>query len=461
MEYVIGIFAVLLALLCFKPVGKNRSRAVYLIYFTIIYNLIIKFLVGNVGLPSALNYVSDLAMIWILVEYFLQTKGRIKGIPRSMLICGGILLGLSVISYVLNRYSPLLYLWGLRINFRFILFAMMCAVFLEKKDFKILMDILFGFFLMNVLVVTYQFFGVTYHTWAKGDFMSGLFSNGLRRGGNPSLTWLCCIVCTYEILQYLNRGGRPWRMILAVVGSCYVAALAEIKMIFLLLLIIVVLAVIFGTKSRRSIGVALLSMASLYAGIQALYLLYPAFDGFFLPSAVTKYVTRGDLYPSDPELAGGEEANGINRLTAIPYVLENFLHTWSQKLFGIGLGNAEYSKFSWLTSDFYRAHGNTRYVFFSTAMVTIELGLVGMAAYCVWFLNYLRKAFFWKTQDPEEKIVKYTAVIVSLLVFPMILSNQSLKIETVAFLINGVLAFPFLMTKQEPEKPADALPKKN
>ena len=458
MEYIIAIIAVLQGALCFRLLGPDRNRVVYLLYLEIIYNLFVKFLVGFAGLPSLLNYVSDAILLWILAEFVLQHRRAPRKIPKSMLLFGGILLGLTVLSYALNRYSPLLYLWGLRNNFRFVLFAMMCAVYLEKEDMKHLSDILFGFLITNILVMTWQYFCVPCDKWSPGDFISGLYSNGPFRGGNESISWLVCIVCTLEAVRYLQKDGcKPWRMLLSWGGSAYLAGLAEIKLIFPQLLMIAVLAVLLCKKSRRSLWLLLTGGISVFLGIQLLYQLYPAFDDFFNPDTMNDYVTRDDLYPGIPDatevpVTPGTPAEpsepvtgpGLNRMTAIPYMLEHFLLTWPRKLFGIGLGNGDFSGFSWLTSDFYRQYHSIRYTYFSSSMVVLELGLVGLAAYCLWFFNFLRRAFFLRPADETDRIIRPAVVILALMVYVMILCNQTMKLETSAYLVGFVLSFPFL-----------------
>ena len=457
MEYIIAVIAVLQGLFCFRLLGPERNRAVYLIYFEIIYNLFIKFLVGNAGLPSLLNYVGDAVLLWILAEFVLLHRRTLRKLPRSMLLFGGLLLGLSLVSYALNRYSPLLYLWGLRNNFRFVLFAMMCAVYLDRKDLERLADILFGFLLTNIAVMTWQYFFVPCTQWSPGDFISGLFSNGPARGGNESISWLVCIVCTCEAVRYLIRGGSPWRMLLSWGGSAYIAGLAEIKLIFPQLLMIAVLAVLLCKKSRRSLWLLLTAGASVLLGVQLLYQLYPDFSDFFTPDSMNDYVTRDDLYPglsgpsepvpSEPaDTVPGESlpAGGLNRMTAIPYMLTHFLRDWPRKLLGIGLGNGDFSSFSWLTSDFYRQYHNIRYTYFSSAMVVLELGLAGLLAYGLWFLNFLRKAFFLRPADDEDRTIRAVVTILALMVFVMILCNQTMKLETTSYLVGCILSFPFL-----------------
>ncbi len=444
MNYIISLLAFVQAFYYLNRISKKTTWVVTLIYFEVIYNLIIKFLIGNTPLPSMFNYLSDVVLIIILMAFFRQSFGKVTGIPRTMLLCGSVLLVVSLVSYAINLYSPLQYLWGFRNNFRFILFAIMCAVYLQKQDIDTIMDILYGFFLTNILVVSYQFFFLPHTRVSFGDFISGLFSNGSVRGGNGSLNWLMCIVCTYQTVKFLNEGKNTKRLMLCWAGALYMAALAEIKLLFIQLVIICALAVVICKKSWRSLVFTLAAILSILLGIQLLYIAFPEFDQFFRWETMLSYVTHQEGY------AGKGSAAGLDRLTAIPYVLKNFLPNWSEKLFGIGLGNADYSSYSFLVSSFYRANSWTGYIFFSSSFITVELGIIGFAVYLMWFLNDIRKAVTVSVQTDQEKSAKDMAAIIGLIAIMTIFSNQTMKLEASAYMVNCVLTFPFILAKTVP-----------
>lgn len=443
MKYILSFLAVALMLYDYDKIRKGSRRVVKLIYFELLYNLVIKFLIGSLGLTSMLNYVTDAVLIWILAEFMYQ-KGE-KRIPLSLVICASLLWVSSILSYALNVYSPLLYLWGFRNNFRFILYAMMCAAYLRKRDIETIMDILYGFFLLNILVVTYQFFFVSYSESAIGDFISVLFSNGARRGGNASLDWLMCIVTTYAIVKYLNKTGSLKNAMICIAGSLYMASLAEIKLYFLQLVMIGLLSILICKKSFKSFGFALLGIIGLFIGIQFLYWAFPKFADFFNMETIIGYVTKSGGYSSRGY------SSGVDRATAFSYVLEHFLHTFSQRVFGIGLGNADFSSFAALTSEFYRRNSWSGYMFFSSSFVTVELGILGFILYATYFANYIRfsakKVQTKSALTSAEKSVLHTVIIIGLMSFVMILSNQTMKMETSAYMVNCVLTFAFVVCK--------------
>ena len=445
MNYLISFAAIILAVYYYRKISICRGRIVRLIYFELIYNLIIKYLIGNIGLPSAFNYVTDLVLIWIFLEYLHQRNEHKHVIPKSLVLCAMLLWIVSILSYIFNIYSPLLYLWGFRNNFRFIIYAMMCATYLRKSDVNNILDILFGFFCLNIFVVTYQFFFTSYSQVSIGDFISGLFSNGSERGGNASLNWLMCILCTYAIVEYLNKKGNIKKVIVILTGSLYMASIAEIKLFFIQLIIIVVLAIAICKKSLKILVLSMVGVAGLYTALKLLYYAFPGFTEFFTYENILTYVTRSRGYSSNIY------STGVDRLTVFSYVFSNFLKTLPDRLLGIGLGNADFSSYPFLTSSFYNRYGWSGYVFFSSSFVLIEMGIIGLIAYFLYFANYiwfsLKKYLFSAHINIKEKNVYSATIILGLICFIMIFSNQTLKIEASAYMVNMLLSMPFIVSR--------------
>ena len=444
MNYLISLLVGLQACFYLSRISKTRGKnnwIVTMIYFEIIDNLIIKFIVGNTVLPSMFNYVSDVVMLAMLIGALRRSGGRVAGIPRSMLAIAGGLWLISLISYALNLYSPLLYLWGLRNNFRFLVFAMLCARYLERKDIDLIFEILFGFFLTNVAVVTWQFLILDRNRMSFGDFISGLYNNGAERGGNEALAWLISIVCIWQTVKFLNEGGNGLRLMIVWAGALYMAAVAEIKLVVVILVFSCVLALMLCRKSGRSAALVIFSVLTVFLGVQLMYVIFPQFKDFFTIEQMLSYVTKEEGYSA--------ATGGIDRLTAIPYVFTNYLTQWPQKLFGIGLGNADYSSFSFLTSAFYRQHSWTGYSYFSSAFLTVELGVVGLIGFIIWYGNFARQALVARVRNIQEKTIRDTVLILSLIAIIMIFSNQSLKLEASAYMVMCVLSFPFVLARTE------------
>lgn len=436
MLWLICILTLILSFYFIKKIWGIYKGPVRWIYIEIIYNCFIKFFIGYLGLPSVLNYVTDVILIIVFANsIWLKKKGNSIVIPKTLIIFIGLYFLTTVLSFVANIYSPLLYIWGIRNNMRFLLFAIMCAVFLKKEDIDIVFDVLFGYFILNIIAVTYEFFfaGKVFHT---GDSISGLYSSGNINGGNEALNWMLCIICVVAIVKYFHEEKKIWFMLICVLGSTYVAALSELKAFFLELALISVLAILLCKKSKRVFVYLGICAVAVILGINMLYFLFPQFKDFFAWDTIMNYL-------------GGEKGyvgeGSINRMSAIPYVFEKFLTTVPRKIFGLGFGNADYSKFSFFTSPFYREYSWTAYQWFYGPFILIETGILGLLSFLAILGNYLKQAVSMKTATEKDYTYKCIAIIISVLSVIMLFYNQSLKLETSGYMVQLLLCIPYIV----------------
>lgn len=449
MQYIFSLAALALGAYYFRMVSKRSTRIVSLIYFVLIFNMFNRYIMGTFHLPLAVGYVSDVVLVWILLEHFYKKKNNIISVPRSLLFFFVILISISIISFVVNGYSALLYIWGFRNTFRFIIFGMMCAVYLRMRDLKTIINILYGFFLLNILVVTHQAFFMTYTEGAEGDFISGLFTIASTRGGNAGLNWLTCILCAYAIIGFLYKKEKLSFLIVCLVGSIYMSTVGEIKVFYLQLVLIGVLAICICKKSIKAVSVCVVGAVLLVLGARVLYRLFPNFENFFEINNLIDYASRDTGYGSSRYNIAVGEKMGMDRLTALPIALNSFLPSIPQKIVGIGLGNADYSSFSFLTSSFYKAHNTLGYQYFTSAFIVIEMGLLGLISYIIMILNTVKEAITIRKNDISVIMFKNTAIIVSVLAAVMCFVNLSTKFENSAYLIFSLLAIPFIIKKTD------------
>ena len=77
------------------------------------------------------------------------------------------------------------------------------------------------------------------------------------------------------------------------------------------------------------------------------------------------------------------------------------------------------------------------------------MGLVGLVSYLIVILNYFKNAVQFKSKAIEEKSIKQFVVIISLICFLMIFSNQTMKIEASGYLVHCMLVLPYILMKPE------------
>ena len=448
MTYVLAGISLIVSLYLLGRVFRRHTGVVRWILVEVVYNCFIKYMIGYLGVPSFFNYGSDLILLIIIYLYLYHNQkvreksGRYR-IPASVCLTVSLFFFVCLISWLLNAYSSALFVWGFRNNFRFLIFLTTCAATLRKEDVYEVVDILYVYLLMNVVVVTYQSmtmssgFGMSY-----GDYVSGLFSNGAEsRGGNASLNWLMCIVTATAVIRYLNKEKRLVYVVVAISSSLYIATLNETKLYFVQLVVIVFLSLILARKSAKTIIITAAVIAGLYFATQFLYELFPNFADFFTLESMIDYASNDSGYVFD---------NSINRFNGIPYVLDHFLEGPLEILFGIGLGNADYSStFSLLTSPFYIINGWTAYQWFSVSMLFVETGFAGLICFSLIIFNCARVALIELRRSKSARSLLQLALVIVVLAAMMAICNQSLRLEAMGFTVWMLMSIPFVVRRSE------------
>lgn len=438
MLYIICLLILVLTFFYVKKILKINSIPRRWIYYIIIYNCFIKFFQGYLNAPSFLNYVTDFMLVIILFYFFVTSRNSMRAkVPKVLKIILCIYILITLVSYCINIYNPLLYLWGFRNNVRFIIFAMMCSVYIEKDDINNILNMLFGYFLINIIAVTYEFFfaGLTFRT---GDVISGLYSMKTTQGGNDSLNWIMCIICTYSITQYINKNKKLMYLCICFLGSLYMAALSELKVFFVEIIVISITSILLNKKSLKSIILIILGISILPISINLLYKYFPQYTGFFnIENIKSVFIVE----------EGYNGLGSMSRSNAISYIFDNFLTNWSARIFGIGLGNADYSSFSFLTSSFYLNNSHTAYQWFYGPFILIENGIMGLFVYFIMFMNFIRESLKLKITDKNLIAIKNFNIIISILAIIMLFYDQSLKTETSGYLIYLILSIPYVIKR--------------
>lgn len=448
MSLAFGIIALSFTAFMLGGIFQRHRGVTRWVFVEVVYNLVIKCLVGYLGFPSILNYGSDLILVIILFKYlylcerFPAKHGTLKA-PGTLIALVMLYFVVCVMSTLINESSLLLFVWGFRNNFRFLIMLLACSASLNENDFYELNDILFAYLMLNVPVVMNQSRVMsTGYGNAYGDYVSGLFGNGLEaRGGNASLNWLMSIVCTFDIVRYLNSEQKLWRVLLSTSASLYISAVSELKLFMVDILIIAVLSLVFARKSYRTVLVAALVTAEVFVAIQMLYLLFPKFNGFFTWEGVIDYATRESGY--------SRNRGAINRLNSLWYVFTKYLQNPTARVFGIGLGNADYSsRFSFLTSEFYRINSWTAYQWLSVPMILIETGILGLICYGFFALDIIRNIFRIRSKSARERSLLQISLIMVVLAIISAVSNQSLRMEAMGFTVWLFLSMPYVVFRR-------------
>lgn len=403
-----------------------------LIYFQIIYNCVIKFLITDVHLPSALNYVTDIITVVLLYFVFEEHSEKVTVGGNKGVVTAVFLLLVGTFSALLSlEWSPVLYLWSLRNNFRLFVFFYCCCKILDKDDIKNLMELLLAFMYANIIVCIYEYFvkGVEY------DYLGGLFGNGVE-GGNGPLNALLIISAAYLIISYLNKEKPLWQVVFGLGGCLFIATVGELKIFYFELVLLIALVFIFVKKDyRMALFIVAISVIGVI-GMSYYVKLYPNRAGFLSYAFVREYSLKASYGVSSE----------VNRLTAIPKIWSDYFDGNLKKvLIGIGMGNGELSsQHGFLTSRFYQLNGGRlRYDWFTQAFLFVEFGLTGLILYVAFFMDSCIKAL-------KEKNAFYQfALIANLFIILMVFYNQSLRIESFCYTAAFIAAIPYITEREK------------
>lgn len=332
-----------------------------------------------VGLPGIFDYVVDLVLfVLFILEIVKISKSKLDRDMGKIKLIFWIVFFLiyASASYLWNFQSIFYFLNGFRNTFRFYVFFVACILFLTEEEVHFYFKVFDWLLLVNVLLCTYQFFVLG----KKMDFLGGIF--GTESGCNAYMNTFLMIVMIRSVLLYLHREESIWLCFAKFLGTVYIASLAEIKIVFFELILIIILATLFTKFTWRKLFII---------GWRSCFYLYGSNSptGNF-PRMGTTFSVEG-IYNIVASKDGYTGTGDLNRLTAIQTINEKFFRTIPEKLFGYGLGNCDYASVDFLTTPFYRMHYRLHYTWMSTAIVYLELGFVGLIFYFGLFIDV-----FWQ-----------------------------------------------------------------
>ena len=405
----------------------NLHRPDELILLQVVYVSIFQYLISYFQAPTLLSYITDIINIILLIHLILDHK-LLGFINRKRRICIWIFVIVicSLFAYVMYGFNLLLCLWGFRNMYRFLPFMLATITYGNKNICKRLFSIVDILLVINLFLVYFQ-------SSIKGywqDNIGGCF--GVAVGtANTYLNVYLIVASSIYVSKYIASEVRLKGLLWRMVAFLYIATVSELKVYYIELILIFVLTYIFNETNKKKLlrlfangGLILIGVS---IAIKILYTIYPTFRNFYSVSSI--YNTAINGYTSSDD---------IGRLSVIPYVFKKIMNKNSyQLLFGIGIGNAQYSNVSILCSNFYSQFWKTHYNWFSDALIVIESGLIGLAAYCLFWLSILLDIF--KKKKNTDKIAFVISEILIVLVFLLIIYNTTMNIECVYFLIPFVL----------------------
>ena len=412
---------------------KRRSQPEWLVWTLIVFPFLFALMDDVLGLPWAIRYVLDATWFAALLMILLF-RGQL---PMKTMrgICGWTMLFMLYTAsvYLVEFQSPLYYLWGFRNNFRFYFACLIFALFLTSKDIEDYLKLFDKLFWINFVISLVQFYIMGF----SGDNLGGLF--GTKAGVNGYTYLFFTIIVTKSLLMYLQKRDNSWSCASKCVAALGVSAMAELKFFFVECALILALAVLFTEFTWRKLWVILGGTVAIAGCVALLVVLFPSFRGFFSLEWLYNTATSNKGYTYDGDL---------NRLNAIPQINTLWLENWSQRLFGLGLGNCDTSGFAFVNTPFYKQNSDMHYSWISYAFMYLECGWIGLLFYFGFFVMVFLKAD--KTSKRVQGNGKVFCLLAKIFAICCIITsvyNGSLRTEA-GYMAYFVLAIPYVIEKE-------------
>jgi len=412
---------------------RKRSLNEMLVLMALFISIGLAFLVEFLHLPSAVKYTIDVLWVMLLITIGINRFQMPNQETAKLLKIILIFWLITLVGFVLNFSKVVYYLWGFRNNFRFFVFFLSCAMFLKTQTADGILSAFDKLFYLHFLVCLFQFFILR----KEPDLLGGIFGTGAGCNGDQII--FLSIITAQSLLRYMDEKKNIWDCLIKCGLSIVIAAMAELKFFYVLLVFIVAAASFMTSFSVKKLSLILLMGIGIYAGSALLVLIFPGWEDFF---------SLKKILASALSSKGYDGTGGVNRLTAIPIIWNRFLNTWPQKIFGLGLGNCETSTFSFLQTPFFERYGHLRYSWFSSAFMFLETGILGFGTYLAFFVSVFFQARKRLKAGRTSAASAHLSQIMALACMGIILYNSSMRIEE-AYMAYFVLSLPFINTPQK------------
>ena len=391
------------------------------------------FLTELLPIPDAIKFLCDGFLVLLLLKLFSQRFTKIDTYLMPCVVIVDLFFFITLVGYLFNYQSVFYYLWGLRNNIRMFVAFFAFAYLADWEDAKGWIKALDVLFVINFAVVILQYF-----SGYGQDYIGGIF--GTSKGCNGSLLIFLCIVFAKTILSFMRGEEKMSKCIFVSVASLLVSTLSELKMFFILFILILFMASFMTAHSIKktlffAFGAVLVVLFS-----TLLTVLYKDFTDFLSFDSLIKALT-------DTGYATDED---IGRFTALPVISQRFLPGFFRKLFGLGLGNCDSSSLSMFNTPFFESHQTVHYSYFSYAFLFLETGFVGLALYASFFVASFFVSRKLKKLEMADEFACQMSIILSVISLILLVYNSSLRME-IGFMLFFVLALPIISANEQRE----------
>lgn len=414
-----------------------KDLSTFLCMLTLYWVMFSGFFTYTFGIPESIFYASD---VFILLLLFIEIRKIKKVICSGSLkisaLCVLAVLVVGFISAFVLGFSTVRIIWAIRNWGRFFVYFAICVCVLDRQKIDRVINFFLKFIHINFVFIIIQFLFL--HSFYSQDALNGF----LGRGTSSINLIYCMIVSILAISAFKTNNLSKNKMIIIMFELAIIAILAELKANILFIALLYILGTFVTRKFTvkqilKNISTVVLVCIVALIAMNVLVRFYPQFKDI---------LTWDGLW----EQMAGEHGYGnvgyINRLTAVSVINKYFFDTRGLffKLFGMGIGNAEYSKFPMFTSPFYQFYGEIfGYLGFSSADLYLEVGMLGLVFFCLFHINLIIDTYK-KIKDNIFGDTFYYCIgyLTAIFAFILIIYNNLHRTD-VSIILAFFLAIPF------------------
>ncbi len=399
----------------------HRNIMKTIILFEIIYVFFIDGFTSFIPVVSSFNYALDLLNVVLICGLLIDIKSVFKIKEAWIFVPWLIYAVICFVSTMINNVDFLLFAWAIRNTFRFLVLFLAAIIYVSKDDLKRFFNILFNLQYINIPLVIIQ------HIYfkANAENLEGIYNDyiggicGFELGVNGRLNIYLAILLVIVLIDVFEKNKLTWQYAFVSLSTMTCAALAEIK--FFLIeasLLFILLSIVYIKKINFSTFIKTLLI---FGGSLLLY--------FVMEPGHVRAVLHYKSYEK-----GTAEVYKLSRSNPFPQINQLFFdNSIIKELFGIGFGNAEYSRFSFFTSEFFNQYGDYNYRWFSHQMLYIETGLLGFLSFILIPVVAAVQSYIAFLKNKGNRFVSAFTIAVAATIFMNLWYNNSFRSDFAYF----------------------------
>lgn len=355
-----------------------KRQIIKLMFFQIFFIWLARFFIENLGVSYVLVYLTEVTLICEFLYICKNIRKSFKDSDAKYILKIIVLIFIStIISWMINGQSILIYIWGARHLYKIFIFFTCCIVMFSLKNVEKVFRWCYVLLVVNFFFCTYEYVVLN----LSQDWLGGTFGN--TPGCNSIMNLLFCIMLLYSITGYMYKKVTLRKLLIVCVLTLYMATLAELTVYFVEFVLIIVLSIILSNPIKKpnlkTILIVGIVIIGIVIGMNIFKNIFPEhYEILTNWSKVIEYLGGN---------AGSTGVYTISRLRVFEQMRDLFFeNNTTLTLFGMGLGSCD------TTSSFYMIYGPLyHYDWFTSAITFLETGYIGIVLllgfYCSIFIH--------------------------------------------------------------------------